>query len=179
MIITVLLISAALLTVAFLFWVVRGQSKAIADVQQLPQQTTPVDLAAFRNLIDPAEEEFLRAHLSPADFRVIQKQRTLATIAYVRCVLQNASILVRLGEAARKNPDARVSLAAQQLVNRAMRLRIFALLTLLKLYPATWVPGLHVSPTTVVDGYQHLTSLVSQLTRLQHPARTVRISAAL
>jgi hypothetical protein len=179
MIITFLLVSAALLVLAFLLWAARGQSQAIADLQDLPQQTKPVDVAAFRNLIDPGEEEFLRANLSGREFRLIQKQRTLAAIAYVRCAAHNASVLLRLGEVARRHPDPRVAAAAQQLVNRAVRLRIFAVLALMKLYPATVVPGARISPKAVLDAYQQLTSVVAQLTRLQHPARTIRITAAL
>lgn len=179
MIITLLLVSAALLVLVFLVWAARGQSQAVADLRDLPQQTKPVDLAGFRNLIDPEEEDFLRSSLSAHEFRIIQRQRTLATIAYVRCAAHNAAVLLRLGEAAKRNPDPRVAAAAQQLVNGAVRLRIFAVLALLKLYPATLFPGARVSPTAVLDAYQQLTSVVAQLTRLQHPARTIRITAAL
>jgi len=179
MITTLSIVAAALLVLVFLIWVLRGRSRAIADVRELPLQTRPVDLAAFRNLIDPGEEEFLRANLAAREFRRIQKQRTLAAIAYVQCAAHNASVLLRVGEAGRRNPDPQVSLAAQQLVNTAIRLRLYAALALVKLYPAVLLPGAHVSPTSVLDAYQQLTSVVSQLTRLQHPARTIRITASL
>ena len=176
---TFLLVAFALLVPAFLIWVTRGRAKAISDLRELPQQTRPVDVAAFRNLIDPEEEEFLRANMPARDFRLIQKKRTLAAIAYVNCAAHNAAVLLRLGQAARRSSDPQVSLAAQQLVNSAMRLRIYALLALLKLYPATLVPGARVSPAAVADAYQQLTSVVSHLTRLQQPSRAVRISSAL
>jgi hypothetical protein len=176
---TFLLVAVALLVPAFLIWVTRGRAKAISDLRELPQRTRPVDLAAFRNLIDPGEEEFLRANLRARDFRVIQRQRTFAAIAYVNCAAHNAAVLSRLGQAARRSTDPQVSLAAQQLVNSAMHLRIYAVLALLKLYPATLVPGARVSPASVADAYQQLTSVVSHLTRLQQPSRGVRISSAL
>jgi|SRR5581483_9709019 len=179
MTIALILVAIALLVTAFLFWVTRGRAQAVADLRDLPQQTRPVDLAAFRNLIDPSEEEFLRANLHARDFRKIQKQRMLAAIAYVRCAAHNAAVLLRLGQAARRSDDPQVALAAQQLVNSAMHLRIYALLALLKLYPATLVPGAWVSPAAVADAYQQLTSTVSHLTRLQQPSRAVRISSAL
>ena len=179
MTIALILVAIALLVTAFLFWVTRGQARAIADLQDLPQQTKPVDIAAFRNLIDPGEEQFLRDNLGPRHFRMVQKQRMVAAIAYVRCAAHNAAVLVRLGEAARRSGDPQVALAAQQLVNTAMRLRIYALLALLRLYPAMWVPGARVSPAGVADAYQQLTSVASQLTRLQEPSRAVRISNAL
>ena len=179
MTIALILVAVALLVTAFLFWVTRGQARAIADLQELPQQTKPVDIAAFRNLIDPGEEKFLRDNLRRRDFRRVQKQRMVAAIAYVRCAAHNAAVLVRLGQAARRSADPQVALAAQQLVNSAMRLRIYALLALLRLYPATLVPGARVSPAAVADAYQQLTSTVSHLTRLQQPSRAVRISSAL
>lgn len=179
MITTLLLVAAALLVLVFLVWVVRGRSRTIVDLRELPSQIRPVDLAAFRNVIDSGEEEFLRTHLAATQFRRIQKQRTLAAIAYVRCAARNASVLLRLGEAARTNPDPQVALAAQQLVNTALRLRFYAALALVKLYPATLVPGARVSPTAVADAYQQVTSVASQLTRLQHPARAIRITASL
>jgi len=179
MIITLTLVALSFLVLGFLIWVVRGRSRAIADVRDLPLQTRPVDLTAFRNLIDPGEEEFLRAHLAGQDFRRIQKQRTLAAIAYVHSAFHNAAVLLRVGEAGRRSPDPQVSTAAQQLVNTAMRLRFYAALALLKLYAATLVPWARVSPLAVVEAYQQLTSVVSHLTRLQHPARAIRITASL
>lgn len=179
MITTLSMVAASLLVLAFLLWAARGRSKAIADVRDLSLQTRPVDIAAFRNLIDPAEEDFLRSHLASHVFRSVQRQRTRAAILYVKSAAHNASVLLRVGEAARRNPDPQVSLAAQQLVNTAMRLRIYALLALLKLYPATVIPGAPVSGEAVANAYQQLTSVVSQLTRLQHPARAIRITAAL
>lgn len=179
MITTLLIVVASLLVLAFLFWAARGRSKAIADVRDLSLQTRPVDIAAFRNLIDPAEENFLRTNLALDVFRSVQRERTRAAILYVKAAAHNASVLVRVGEAARRNPDPQVSLAAQQLVNMAMRLRIYALFALLKLYPATIIPGASVSGEAVADAYQQLTSVVSQFTRLQYPARTIRITASL
>jgi len=44
---------------------------------------TQVDMGALRNLIDPAEEEFLRGALPPAEFSKIMEERTQAIIAYL------------------------------------------------------------------------------------------------
>ncbi len=80
MITTLLMVTVSILVLAFLFWAARGRSKAIADVRDLSLQTRPVDVAAFRNLIDPAEEDFLRANLALEVFRRVQRQRTRAAI---------------------------------------------------------------------------------------------------
>ena len=156
---------------------VRGQSAAaISCVQDLPGHTTPIDLEAFRNLIDPGEENFLRRNLPPAEFKRIQRERMWAAIAYIHSASQNAAILLRLGEAARRSPEASLVTAGQQLVETAIRLRFFAILALLKLYLALLLPGLRLSPLNVVVRYERLTYAVARFTRLQQPTQATRIS---
>ncbi|MGA2347943.1 MAG: hypothetical protein ABSF93_18170 [Candidatus Sulfotelmatobacter sp.] len=55
-----------------------------ASKADLEAQLEPIDVAAFRNLIDPAEDEYLRRHLSAAQFRKTQRARLRARAAYVR-----------------------------------------------------------------------------------------------
>ena len=109
MILTLILVFAALATILVLLRAARGQSVAIAGLEDLQGRTTAIDMAAFRNLVDPQEEKFLRDNLPPKEFSSIQRQRTRAAIVYVRCAAQNAAILLRLGEAARhhSNPQSR------------------------------------------------------------------------
>ena len=75
---TLILVAAGLLLAAVLLRVARGQEIAIHSLEDLEGRTQPVDMASLRNLIDPAEEEFLRLHLSPAEFRAVERQRLRA-----------------------------------------------------------------------------------------------------
>ncbi len=51
-------------------------------------QLIPVDLEAFENLTDPEEEQYLRANLSPAEFRGVQRSRIRAAKMYVIALSQ-------------------------------------------------------------------------------------------
>ncbi|MDP9263285.1 MAG: hypothetical protein M3O85_03075, partial [Acidobacteriota bacterium] len=125
------------------------------------------------------EEKYLKEHLAPADFRAIQRGRQYAALGYVRRVAHNASILLRLGEAARRNADPEVARAADELVESALRLRMYSLLAMGLLRARLLVPGVSWSPAGVAADYQRLRDHVARLTRLQVPAQAGRISAAL
>src|SRR5690349_21886050 len=98
MTIMLVLIAISVLTLGlFLFLAVRGRSVIVNDITELQGKTQPVDLLAFRNLISPLEEQYLREHLARSEFRSVQRQRLLAAIAYLDCVSNNAAVLLRLG----------------------------------------------------------------------------------
>ena len=59
-------------------------------------QIQPIDVAAFRNLVDPAEHDYLRRRLPPSEFRVVQRKRLRATAAYVLVAGRNAAVLVTM-----------------------------------------------------------------------------------
>jgi hypothetical protein len=82
----------------------RGYSKSIHELAELAGQTRPVDIEAFRNIIDPSEEDFLRANLPASELRAVQRQRLLAAAEYVGNVAHNAALLLRLGQAGLHNP---------------------------------------------------------------------------
>jgi hypothetical protein len=135
-----------------------------------------VDVEAFRNLIDPDEEQYLRDHLRPADFRRIQRERLQAAVEYISCAAQNAAVLVRLGEAARRHPDPATAAAAETLVKNAVQLRLYALQAIPRLYVAMVLPGRRVAPLRVAESYELVTRQVVLL-GLRYPAEGV--SAAL
>ena len=157
----------------------RGQSAAVRNLLELEGRTQPVDLEAFRNLTDPQEERYLKERLAPADFRAVQRGRLRAALGYVGRVANNASILLRLGEAARRNPDPEIVKAADELVASALRLRIYTLLAVGLLYARILVPQARWNLGQVAADYQGLRERVARLCRLQLPAQAGRISAAL
>ena len=89
MITTLVLIAIAILALAFFFGMLRGRAAAVPDVSDLRDQVRPVDLAAFRNLVDPDEESYLREHLPRGEFRAIRRERLRAGIDYVQCVVES------------------------------------------------------------------------------------------
>jgi len=158
----------------------RGQTSiSIATLVDLQGRTTAIDIAAFRNLMSIQEESYLRRHLPPAEFRSIQRERMRAAIAYIQSALQNAAILLRLGEAARRSADPQLAAAGGTLVDTAIRLRFYAFFALVKLYLNLVFPGLRLSPSAVADRYEGLIEAMARFTRLQQPGLVTRISLTL
>ena len=178
MILTFVLVLLSLIAL-LLMYAVRGKASPVGELDDLVGRTRPVDIDAFRNLIDPAEEDFLRENLPPMEFRAIQRERLRAAVEYVNCAAHNAAILVGLGEAARVSPDPKIAEAGQQLLDSALRLRLYALLSIPRLYLGIVLPGAHLSAGRLVDNYQTLSSLAGQLVFMQHPAHASRLPAIL
>jgi hypothetical protein len=179
MAIVLAIVIAALLAALFFIRVSRGHAEAIANLDDLSGRTQPVDLQAFRNLIDPAETVFLRKHLPPSDFHAVQRERTQAAVEYVQRIAQNAAVLLRLGQAARTHADPEVARAAQSIIERALVVRMIAMQALIKLKLQILLPGIDLSTVDVFDRYTRLTESVGLFTRLQRPAYSAHVMAML
>ena len=151
----------------------RGSLSAAADGPAIQ----PVDLEAFRNLMDPAEREYLRGKLSASEFRAVQRRRLAAALDYVSCVKQNAAVLQELGEAARVAPQPEIAEAGIRLVDSALRLRVSAARVKTRLYAAWLLPGWDISSAPLADGYQDLCGLVAQLRRMRYANPAAHASA--
>jgi len=159
--------------------ITRSHRKAITGLDDLSGNTRAVDLAAFQNLIDPAETRFLRSSLSPGDFRSLQRERMLAAAEYVQCIAHNAGVLLQLGQLARLNPDPQIATAAQAMVERAARVRLISTLVLCKLYALSVFPALPFATEAIFHDYRQLTEAAVLFTRLQRPAFAGRVGAML
>jgi hypothetical protein len=179
MIVALILVLVSCATLGLLLYVARGRSAAVSRLEDLAGNTRPVDLEAFRNLIDPQEEEFLRLHLPRDEFCAVRRERLRAALDYVACAAHNAAVLLRLGEAARLSPDPKIAAAGHQLVDRALRLRLYSLLAVFTLYVGIALPRLRFSPAELLESYQHLSGLAARLAVMQNPARAARVAAVL
>jgi hypothetical protein len=137
----------------------------------------PIDVEAFRNLINPAEDDYLRRHLPPPQFRMVRRERLRAMAAYVQVVSNNAAVLVRIGETALASGDAHLAPAAGELVNDALLLRRNTTVALARIYLALAWPYSEFAAVRVVERYEHLSGAAMLLGRLQNPAVAVRLSA--
>lgn len=177
MIITLILVALAFLALWFLIRVSKGRALTCEVLENPTEHIRAVDVEAFRNLVDPDEEEFLRTNLPPAEFRRLQRERLRAAVEYVSCAAHNAAILLRLADAGRRSSDPATAEAAQKLVDNALRLRLYALQAIPKLYLGMILPGSRISPVRIAESYEQMTRLVVLLGCLQYPTRGV--SAAL
>src|SRR5437879_12714524 len=79
----VLIIAAAFAVVVILGITVSARLQ-LSPGSALAQKLEPIDIEAFRNLVDPRENEHLQRRLSPAKFRKVQRERLRATAASIR-----------------------------------------------------------------------------------------------
>ncbi len=176
----IILVIAAVCALLIVLGVARKQSlPALKDAGGLSENIRPVDLEAFRNLIDPAEDEYLRRRLQPAEFRAVRRERLRAVAAYIQIVASNAAVLVRAGETALASGDPRFTAAAHTLVNDALLLRRNATLALIRIYAALAWPTSGSAAVGVADRYENLSGSAMLLGRLQNPAAPVRLSITL
>jgi hypothetical protein len=179
MILPFILTVVALAILFLLLYVEGGRNSSVNGVEDLAGRTRPVDLDAFRNLVDAGEEDFLRANLSRDEFRAVQRERTRAAVEYIRNSAHNAACLLRLGEAASRSGDPHIAEAGRRLIDSALRLRAYALLSNTRLYVRLIFPESRLSYGKLADNYQHLSALASQLALMQYPTQATRLSTLL
>jgi hypothetical protein len=174
MTLAILLVIIAVLSLAVVFRL--GIARAL-EIPGKNHEIEPLDVEAFRNLIDPAEEQYLRGRLQAGEFRRVQRTRLRAAALYIRAASRNAAILVRVAEAGLASPDPHSAQAARQLLEDALLLRRNAVFALLRIYTALgWPTAVPVAGAPVLDGYRRLDQAAMLLGRLQNPAATVRVS---
>jgi hypothetical protein len=172
----ILIVASAALALVIILGVAVTRSLQTSRSSGLAGTVQPIDIAAFRNLIDPCEDGYLRRRLPPTQFRRVRRERLRAMAAYVQVAASNAAVLVRAGESALASGDPRVASAAHELVNDALLLRRNATVALTRIYLAMAWPTSGTAAMPVVDRYEHLSSSAMLLGRLQNPAVPVRLS---
>lgn len=178
MTIAIILVVAAALALIFILRVTLSRSLQISAGTGLAQ-IQPIDVEAFRNLVDPAEDDYLRRRLPAAEFRAVRRERLRAMAAYIQAADKNAKVLVVVGQAALTAGDAPTVEAARRLVDNALLLRHNAAFVLLRIYVALAWPNSGLAATPILHTYEELSGSAMLLGRLQNPAKPVRISATL
>jgi len=171
MILPAVIIVAGLVALVLILRLGNGHGRSGGNLDELAAQLRPIDVEAFRNLIDEREQAYLRVLLPLKEFRSIHRERMLAAVEYVRCASQNAAILTRLGEAARQNPDPAVGAAAEKLVNNALQLRLYAFQAVPRMYVSMLFPATCLAPHFIAETYDTMTRQVVTLGCLQHSAQ--------
>ena len=179
MTLAIILVVAAAVALAFILGVAVSRSLQISPSSGLSAQIQPIDVEAFRNLVDPAEDDYLRRRLPPAKFRMVQRQRLRALAAYVQAAGRNATVLVRMGQGALTEGDVHTTDAARQLVDNALLLRRNATFALLRIYIALAWPNSGLAVATILRDYERLSGSAMLLGRLRNPAAPVRLASSL
>ncbi len=177
MTLALVLVIAAALALVFILGITLSRSLQLSSGSARARTIEPIDIEAFRNLVNPAENAYLRSRLSAEEFREVQRERLRATAAYIRIAGHNAAVLVAAGQAALGAGDAATQVAARELVDNALLLRRNATFALLRIYVALTWPTSALAAAPIVHGYEQLSGRAMLLGRLQNPAVPVRISA--
>ncbi len=178
MTLAVILVIFAALALVCILGVSASRSLQISRLSGAETRIQPVDVEAFRNLVNPAEDDHLRRRLSPAEFRHVRRERLRATAAYIRAAGRNAAILAWIGQNALASPDPGTAEAARRLVDQSLLLRRNAVVALFRIYVALAWPNAGLAAAPILEGYRDLSGAAMLLGRLQNPANPVRISAS-
>ena len=160
-----------LLALFLILYLAMGLRPRGGNLDELAAQLRPIDVDAFRNLIDEREEEYLRAHLPMREFRGVHRERMMAAVEYVWCATRNTSILMSLGEAAKHSADPAIVVAADKLLENALRLRLYAIQSLPRLYLSMIFPHASAAPHFIAETYDTMTRQAIVIGCLRRPAR--------
>src|SRR5437660_101196 len=105
MTLAIIIVIAAFLSLVCILGLTISRSLQVSAGHDLAGKIHPLDVEAFRNLLSPSDDAFLRQHLSASDFRLVQRARLRAMAAYVQEAGRNAAVLIRIGQAAMAAAD--------------------------------------------------------------------------
>jgi len=84
MTLAIFIVIAAFLSLVLILRIAVSRSLQISASANLRAQIQPIDVEAFRNLVNPTEDDYLRRRLPASHFRQVRRARLRATSAYVR-----------------------------------------------------------------------------------------------
>lgn len=140
----------------------------LGDAEQATSAIRSLDVEAFRNLVDPREEEFLRTRLTPREFRKIRRERAEAALAYVNALSQASMQFARLGGAAQRSSDPAIAASGRQIANSATYLRLRSLEASISLTVAAAFPRFGPRPLrALLEQYDRAAQLLQNHTGLE------------
>jgi len=160
--ITVVILASVAVVFPF-FLILQVWRRYLRPVEAEAAQLIPVDLEAFENLMDSGEERFLKANLSPPEFREIQRSRIRAAKVYVAALSENARVLAAVGQSARNHSDPEIAAAGVEVVQRAIRLNVWCLSALFRLDAALLYPTRLALSSGIGDRYLLVTNMAASL----------------
>jgi hypothetical protein len=168
------LVAVAFVAVGILAYVaIRGRTRRV-DLERTVQAFRSLDIEAFRNLVDSAEEAFLRNHLSPRKFREIKRQRAWAALLYAWEAGRAATALAKVGQAAQRNLDPEIVASGVQVAENAFQLRLQTVRVSLRLLTEVLLPGLSSrSLPSMADQYERAAETLFRLGRFSSGVRNL------
>jgi len=150
-----------------------------ADPDEALAVIRSLDIEAFRNLVHPEEEAFLRGRLPAAEFRRIKRERSRAALTYVAALSEVSLQFVRLGEAAQRSPVPAIAASGKQLANSAVYLRLRTLDARARLTLATAFPDLATEMISVGEQTGALPQMLNSVAEFFEEDVATALTAAL
>jgi hypothetical protein len=151
-IVLVLVVSAALLALMVVYLTHRRHLDLRQHAIQV-QQLQKFPAAAFMNLSQPSELEYVRLQLAPSVFQQCRRKRARVLIAYVRLILRDTRVILQCADRAAASADASIAEPAHELMNLALQTRLNALKALCLLYLGIFFPSIDPSLASTVQGF--------------------------
>lgn len=163
MVSTLIVLFACALCLLLVWAVLRPGLPQIQSLDDWEAKKHEVDLDAFRLLLDPGEEEYLRTSLPSPQFRAFQRRRLALALGSLDLVGKNAAMLMKLGQLAKAGANPKLAHEAEELIHGTLRLRV----NLLLVRPCLWLkwlfPAWKVSVPTFAIPYEELLSYLSRI----------------
>jgi hypothetical protein len=103
------------------------------DVDDVIPFLYPVDISLAESLLDPATEFEFRWKLAPPQFRETQRKRMRLFLELTRRMAHNSRVLVEYADSEKNRQDPRRAALASALQEKAIEVRLYALVTGIKL----------------------------------------------
>jgi hypothetical protein len=158
---------------------IRGFAPRPRSVADLQQRLNVVDVLAFLNLIDPAEDAFLQRELPKRAYIQVRRMRIRATLAYLAQARANARLLLAYAQHGMASPNPETAAIARALVTSAFRFELLALGAGSKLCAQWLFPTGDTVAGDVVEAYERLRFNLQRIVALDAPAASARVAAGL
>src|SRR5258708_40316886 len=113
MTLAIFIVIAAAIALAIILQIAVSRSLETSRTAGFGARIQPIDVQAFRNLVDPAEDDYLRLRMPPPQIRHVRLPQLIGKAFHVKSAGINADALVPVCYVAVAKSDGRPSVAAR------------------------------------------------------------------
>lgn len=158
----------AVLFLLCLLWLVRG-GVARTSERSSPRRLRQIDLPAFRNLLSPGDDEFLRSSLSPVHYRQVRRARLRAVQEYLVWIVEDCVVLIHMLQShAQIEPS--ITWETASLIRSASKIRLISFVLWVLLWGEYFFAGLKIQPLRLLKLYEEFRTSAGACLRLQTEA---------
>lgn len=138
------------------------QGKQPHNDSEMESRWQKVDTEAFLNLVDPAEERYLRRNLSAGEFAIIQRHRVRVMWEYLGRLSANSKLMMQAAQRVQHHGTAEQAQEATLLVGAASRMRMMIFAVDAYLVVRFLLPQTQDPVRALVGKYDELTQMFTQ-----------------